>query len=171
MVGADVLLTVAEVAVAFAGFASVVVLFQHRDPTKWQPQIIVRLRTMVESSLGALFFSLLPFALHHLGATGQQLWAWSSGLMACVMVGFFTVVTKRSIPLIRSSRLSPRFSLIAAGFTVLVLGVQILNSAGFFFHREFGAYLIGVIWSLAFASLMFLRVVVFPSSGSVGPDE
>ena len=60
MVGGDVLLTLAEVSVAFAGFSSVVVLFVHRDPANWPPAVPARLRAMVESSLGTLYASLLP---------------------------------------------------------------------------------------------------------------
>ncbi|MEN8184352.1 MAG: hypothetical protein ABFS46_17640 [Myxococcota bacterium] len=171
MIGADVLLTIAEVSVAFAGFASVVVLFQHRDPVKWSPRVVVRLRTMIESSLCALLLALLPFALHHLGLSGEQLWGWSSGLAAGALVLLSSAVVRRSLRFIRSRELSRPFAFATFGVNVLVFGALVLNAAGVLFQREFGPYLLGVIWALAFASLMFLRVVVFPDAGAARRDE
>ncbi len=39
----------------------------------------------------------------------------------------------------------------------------LLNAADVVLHRAFGPYLVGVTWTLVFASLMFLRVVILPA--------
>ena len=164
MQGADVLLTIAEVAVAFAGFASVVVLFQHRDLNRWPAAVVVRLRTMIEGSLTALFSALLPFVLHHLGLAGDGLWAISSLVLALAYVAFGTLVWRRSRGALASGELSRFFSVTVAAISIFVFAALLLNASGIIFHRAFGAYLVGVSWALVFASLMFLRVVVLPRS-------
>lgn len=83
-------------AVAFAGFASVAVLFQHRDPRSW-----------------------------------------STTMAAAVSLGVFAAL--------------------------------LLDAAGVGFQRAFGPYLVGVTWALAFAGLMFLRVVILPTAASGPP--
>lgn len=164
--GSDVLLTIAEVAVAFAGFASVVVLFQHREPSNWPPAIVVRLRTMIEGSLAALFSALLPFVLHHLGLAGQSLWATSSLALALAYVAFFNLVWRRSRRLLASRELSRSFTVTVGIISMLVLVALLLNAANVGLHRTFGAYLTGVAWTLVYTSLMFLRVVVFPAGST-----
>lgn len=166
MQGADVLLTIAEVAVAFAGFASIVVLFQHRDPAKWPQAVVVRLRTMIEGSLAALFSALFPFVLHHLGLPAKPLWALSSLVLAAGYVAFTGLVWRRSRGPIARRELSRSFSASVGAISVFVFVMLVLNAADIVFHRGFGVYLVGVSWTLVFASLMFLRVVVFPTGSS-----
>lgn len=169
MEGADVLLTIAEVAVAFAGFASVVVLFQHRDPESWPVSLVVRLRTMIEGSLVTLFSALLPFVLHHLGLDGAQLWMLASLALAFGYAGFGTLVWRRSRSALGAGQLSPGFSAGVAVVSASLLAALLVNATGAVFARPFGAYLLAVTWTLVFASLMFLRVVVFPSGSSGSP--
>lgn len=165
MTGADVLLAIAEAAVALAGFASVVVLFQHRDPTHWPPFVVVRLRSMIELGFATLFFALAPFAPHHLGASAQTTWAGCSALLAVGGAVLFAVVYRRSRPFLGRG-LSPGFSGVVGLVTAIVLGLQVLNVFGWIVARGFGAYLVGVLWLLAFAALMFLRLVAFPDPGA-----
>jgi hypothetical protein len=162
--GTDVLLTVSEVAVAFAGFASIVVVFQHRDPAQWSPAIVVRIRTMIEASLSTLFSALLPFVLHHLGLAGSELWAVSSLLLAVAHVTFGVRVARLSAGLISRRQLSRRFSGAVLGVAILIVVVLLLNGTGLGFGPSFGPYLVAVTWALGFSSLMFLRVVVLPVS-------
>jgi hypothetical protein len=164
--GADVLLTIAEVAVAFAGFASVVVLFQHRDPTNWPAAVVVRLRTMIEGSLTTLFSALLPFVLHHFGLAGPALWATSSVVLALALVASGARVYRRSRVPLATGQLGRSFSVAVIAITALVCLALLLNAVGIGFHRGFGPYFLGVVWTLAFASLMFLRVATFPMGSS-----
>jgi hypothetical protein len=164
--GADVLLTIAEIAVAFAGFASIVVLFQHRDPGRWPAAVVVRLRTMIEGSLVTLFSALLPIVLHHLGLSGGTLWSVCSVALALGYAVFGGLVWRRSRAALAGGQLSPAFSAAVAGVTVALGAGLLLNAADLVFHRTFGAYLAGVAWALVFASLMFLRLAAFPIGAS-----
>jgi hypothetical protein len=162
----DVLLTIAELAVAFAGFASVVVLFQHRDPGRWPADVGIRLRTMIEGSLVTLFSALLPFVLHHLGLVGPPLWTTASLALAFAYPAFGIRVWRRSRGAIASGHLSGSFSSVIGAVTVCVTVALLCNAAGIGFAGDFGPYLLGVAWSLVFASLMFLRLAAFPIAGA-----
>lgn len=166
MQGADVLLTIAEVAVAFAGFASVVVLFQHRDPRRWPPAVVVRLRTMIESSLVTLLSSLLPFALFHFGLADQALWATASFLLALGLVAYSGRVWALARTPLAAGHLSRSFTATNGAVALVLTVALLLNAGGIFLHRRFGPYLVAVIWGLGFTSLMFLRVVILPTSPS-----
>jgi hypothetical protein len=166
MQGSDVLLTIAEVSVAFAGFASIVVLFQHRDPDNWPASVVIRLRTMIECSLVALFAAIFPFVLHHLGLVGEVLWGTASVVFGLVYIAFALRVWRHSRPGLESGELSRTFA-VSSNLGVAVVSLLLLvNGMGIMFQRAFGPYLVGVACTLLFASLMFLRVVVFPTSPS-----
>ena len=76
----DLLLTTAEISIAFAGFASLVTLLGRRSPEHRLPLDVTRLRGMILTSLLALAFSLFPFLPHMLGASPQAVWRISSGV-------------------------------------------------------------------------------------------
>lgn len=164
MPGADVLLTVAEIAVAFAGFASVVVLFQQGEPARWAPAVVVRLRTMIESSLVTLFAALMPFLLHHGGLADESLWGTASAVLVVAYAAFGARVWGRSRGAVASGELSGAFSAAMAGVTLLVGAALLCNAFGVLLQRGIGAYLVGVAWILGFSSLMFLRLAAFSDS-------
>ena len=162
MEGADVLIGCAEIAVAFAGFASIVVLFQHRDPAHWPAYIVLRMRSMIEVSVAALVFALVPFVFYHAGAPPPLTWRLSSGALALVVTLIAARVFQRSRPLLGAGGLDPRFASGVAATTALAFALLLLNAIGYPFGPGFAAYLTGVLWLIVFAGLMFLRLVVLP---------
>ena len=165
MEGADVLLTIAELAVAFAGFASIVTLFQHRDPASWPASVPVRLRAMVEASLGTLYGALFPFLLHHMGLTGDALWRAAS---AAGLVGFAYMSVSmllRARPQLPSGEMSTRFTYGLGAVALAIAALLACNVAGAPFPPGFGPYLAAVVYSLVVASFVFLRMIVRPISG------
>jgi hypothetical protein len=165
LIGSEILLTIAELSVAFAGFSSIVVLFQHRDPANWPAAVPVRLRAMVESSFATLYGSLLPLVLHHLGLEGPSLWAVSSGFVSLVLLGVGFSFYRRAQPHLPTGDLSRKFTFTLTIVTVPIVALQLLNTTGLLFTPRFGPYLLAVVWSLVVASLIFLRMVVSPISG------
>ncbi len=85
----DVLLTIAEVAVAFAGFASLVGVLGQRTSAD-DPRVIgVRMRGMLLSSLMVVAFSLFPILLARYGASPDLLWMGSSLALLAVTVCYY----------------------------------------------------------------------------------
>ena len=62
----DLLQTIAEIAAAFAGFASVVVIFRRRGNVHTDEATRVTFQSMLLGSLFVVFFSLLPLILDQL---------------------------------------------------------------------------------------------------------
>ena len=90
MSDSDILLTIAEVAVAFAGFSSLVGILGQRSSLD-DPRVLgVRMRAMLLSSLLVVAFSILPVVMARYGTTPELLWS-SSSLMLLVTVGAFCV--------------------------------------------------------------------------------
>ena len=85
----DVLLTIAEVAVAFAGFASLVGVLGQRTSAD-DPRVIgVRMRGMLLSSLMVVAFSLFPILLAGYGASPDLLWMGCSLALLAVTVCYY----------------------------------------------------------------------------------
>jgi hypothetical protein len=85
----DVLLTIAEVAVAFAGFASLVGVLGQRSSAD-DPRVIgVRMRAMLLASLMVVGFSIFPILLAAYGADPDLTWMVSSLVLLVVTVGYY----------------------------------------------------------------------------------
>lgn len=165
MEGSDVLLAICEVAIAFAGFTSIVGVLGQRGGGHWDAEDSFRLWLMIESSLATLFFSLLPFTLHHFSLDGTTVWGVSSGAMAIFLVVHLAVVAPR---VARSGRWSTRrFEPLIGACIVATLTVQSLNVLGIGFGRSFAAYLLGLILFLGLASMHFVALLVAVHSSNL----
>ena len=80
----EVLLTTAEVAVAFAGFTGLIGLFITRNRGVLVEGEVLRFRTILDYSLGALLTALFPFLPAALQLSEASIWRLSS---AAVLLG------------------------------------------------------------------------------------
>jgi hypothetical protein len=154
----DSLLTFAELAVAFAGFSSIVVLFQHRIEGAWTSIDAIRFRTMIQASLFATVFAVLPLPVHKLGASSGVVWSLCGSALA-VLLGLGIVGQFRARRLFSGAVAMVRWG----AFQVLswaAFVAQLLNAFGVFFHRESGPYIFGVTWLLFCAGWQFYQLVV-----------
>lgn len=166
---AELLLTMAEVSVAFAGFASITVLFRGRSAGDWAFADVLRYGAMLRASLFACLFSLLPVVLFHAGASESWTWSVTSvGLLAYgatrshIFALLLRVGARPSVEIVRNA--------IALG---LIVAFQLLNLLGLGFHREAAPVLLGVGLLLANAGANFYRLVVVEPSvtGSANRPE
>lgn len=82
MQDSDLLLTISEVAAAFAGFASLVTILGQRTPGDDVRVSSLRMRAMVLYSLLVVAFALVPFVLNRYGLPELVVWRVSSVLFA-----------------------------------------------------------------------------------------
>jgi hypothetical protein len=85
----EALQTIAEVGVALAGFASLVAVFRRRPDEVWAPRALAGLRFMIELSLCAVLFAILPFCLVATGLGEEETWLVSCLALAvayCVLL-------------------------------------------------------------------------------------
>lgn len=172
MEGSDVLLAISEISIAFAGFTSIVGVFGHRVGERWSPENSLRLWLMIESSIATLFFSLLPFVLHHLSFGEAIVWGVSSGTMTAFLLLHSAVVGRKLRSLYRADQWSTRhLESLVGGFIFATIVVQSLNVLGVGFHRSLGAYLLGLILLLSLASMHFVALIVVVHSSMSRPDD
>jgi len=86
----EVLLTIAEVAVAFAGFASLVSILG-RGTSVDNPRVLsLRMRAMLLTSLLVVGFALFPLILGGYGVPGRADWIVSSVALLAATLGYYT---------------------------------------------------------------------------------
>jgi hypothetical protein len=163
----------AEVSVAFAGFASITVLFRGRSAGEWTTRDRLRYGAMLRGSLSACLFSLFPIVLLQAGVS--ETWTWSV-TSACLLV--YGVALSRVFVFLFRIGARPNVELVrnmtAAGLNV---SFQLLNLLGIGFHREAAPVLLGVALLLANAGANFYRLVFVspskprPPKGPDGPSH
>lgn len=153
----DSLHLVAELAVAFAGFASLVAVIgrrQGRDDPHWDA---ARLGSMLETSLLVIAFSLLPLLPFKAGLSVEFSWRISAGVFAVSGVALTLHQGRRVRKLPGYSFLRPWTILVGVLSGSAVLGLT-LGASGLLDLVE-ATYLWGLYSHLAMAGLLFLRLV------------
>ncbi len=155
----DLLLTLAEVSVAFAGFASIVVLFKRRDSGLWRAEDAFRFGIMLEYSLAALFFAVAPVLLGYFEVGRPGVWAASSAAL-----GLFIVVEAprgwwSARRLARAGRLNWALNTFIGVLALSSVVALLLNVIEVGFHGEGGPYVAGVCVLLLGAGINFYRLV------------
>jgi len=98
----ETLLTIAEVSVGFAGFASIVtVLGKRSDAEAFQDAL--RIRVMLVYSLSVVFLCFLPAILRGYAVPEATVWRLSSAVLAgTALVLFFTIIRPRASVVVTS---------------------------------------------------------------------
>ncbi len=156
----DILLTSAEVAVAFAGFTGLIGLFISRNRGVVAEGEILRFRTMLDYSLIALLAALFPFFPAALQLPDAAIWRISSIAMLFGLVGYWLIVG-RSLYRRSAANRDDEWRLIGVfvGGDVVLAALLIENAAGFLHAPSFFAYLVAVFWQLIGAIIGFGSVV------------
>ena len=155
----ELLNTTAEIAAAFAGFASVVVIFRRRGDVRTDEQTKVTFQSMLLGSLFVIFFALLPLVLARLLDSSQDGFFYSAALLLAYIVGTFIWGLTRG----GGSNLSAIPYFIAA---LTIAGTQI---AGLFrvFPTE-DLYLVGVFSLLTISGYAFYSLITFTDDDQDG---
>ncbi len=150
----DVLLSVAEISVAFAGFAGIITAVAGRSDGGWDPGNLTRFRLMITSSLSATVMSLMPYVF--LLNSDQIDWNWSVGLLGVFML-FSSAMWIRSFVLGRknlNNYVSFGISLMAVSATLAQL-VALTD----FVVADLGIYFLGVFCLFIQSCIAFFRLV------------
>jgi hypothetical protein len=157
----DFFLTLGEMAVTLAGFASVVVVFNRRESGTWDRADVTRLRGMLGASLNAAFFSMLPVGLHRAGVSEAAVWSVSSFVLSCLMM-FVVVVIFGQIRSLPSGSYSRPGSHLMRGSLALVAFLLVLNAFSLGFTGGPAIYILAVALLLVMAGVLFIRMVILP---------
>ena len=158
MEGSEYLYTVAEVSVAFVGFAAIVIAVRLRSKELDEFEHIL-VAWLVERSLAALGFALLPNLLHFFGVPLDRSLPFGSGLLAMYFLAVFVRMLRhyrdRNIPVI----VSRRGLLIRLVIVGVFLSSQMLAALELLPFGPLGWYLLGVSGLLVIAGGIFATIL------------
>jgi hypothetical protein len=156
----EILLTVAEIAIAIIGFAGIVTALRGETSESAGSLHRLRLRIMVEGSASVMLLAFLPLLLSGL-FEGSSVWAVASGVLAVSspVYVYSVIVRQRRIfggKTLEETLLFDSFLVFLAAVVEVIL---IFNTLGLFFEPKFEVYLLGVLLPLAAAVAMFVRAI------------
>lgn len=153
----DILLTTAEIAVAFAGFASLISVIARGSVLN--PRLTtLQLRSALEVDLFVVAFSLIPIIPLSFGLASSSAWRLSSLLFVVAsQLVTFTMTRRwfRSADLSVATSVKVTVGTLSLGADLLLLG----NALGFFGSAAFPVYLTALFANLGLAGFYFLLVV------------
>jgi len=159
----EALTAAAQIAVALAGFAGVVVAFRSGSLHDWSPLDRLRLWLLLGNALGPLFACLLGMLLLAIKPTPPSIWQWCSGFSVLLFLAFGFVSRRRQATLgareIRGMGVY-RYLFYFMGIAAMVVAlVQIYNSvvAGFFW-----LFYLSIIFQIVLGGLQFARMILLP---------
>jgi hypothetical protein len=158
MADLDPLLTIAEVSVAFAGFASLVTVVARRDIKSWNEGNLVRFRLMIYMSLSSILFALLPFAFLYFKLESETVWRYSGGLLGLYLGSYLSLSIPVFVKLVRSGELNGFVASTTASLGIVAAMVQIL-SFFYVFQPSVGTYFVGALYFLFLSGVSFVRLV------------
>jgi hypothetical protein len=163
----DTLLTIAEIAVAFAGFSSIVVVFRNRDAESWETIDAIRYHVMLAGALMTAVFAGVPFVVSWLAVPTTLVWRVSSAALLLyltpLIVGQFRARSLFPSPAGQARWLV--FLLTSSG-AAACLG---LNVVGIALTGAAEPYLVGITWILFLSGWQFYQLVSLPSVAGSGP--
>ena len=154
----DPLLTIAEVSVAFAGFASLVTVVARRDIGTWDGGNLLRFRLMIYMSLSSILFALLPFAFFYFDMPEEQAWRVSGGILGIYLGLYLSSIAPQMRRLVAEGDLNGYVAAISAVLGISTASVQLLALAGVL-AASIGTYYIGTLYFLFLSGLSFARLV------------
>lgn len=153
----ELLIGIAEIAIALAGFTGVVVAFGSRSVGSWHPGDRLRLAFLLEASLTAAAFALIALLLLSSLEDKPVVWVIMSTGWALYMVGSLWNSHRRISANTHAhgdvDKLANRVT--AALFSILV-AVQLVNAV---FWRELTPFLAAIMLNLAGAAMQFARLI------------
>lgn len=143
----ELLTTIAECAIGFAGFSALVVIIPQLAGEPWRGQMATGLWLMVSWCLTAFVFSLLPLVLVELGLSASKTMRITSGILGVAILVQGGLAGRRDRGLALSGPVQPteRRILVAASFAISISLLLFLNAAGVLPGSRSGWYLTGLL--------------------------
>jgi hypothetical protein len=164
--GAEILTTIAQLAVAVTGFSGIAIAFK-REPGGLTGFEAFRISILFANSLAAVFLALIPFAFFHLGWSEPAIWRTASGILAIFEITFLASHVPSARRFLRSHRQLFNLKLltfVTAGHVINTVA-QCLNSFGVT-RPQLSVFLFGLLWLLFHSIFQFGRILfVQPLAG------
>jgi hypothetical protein len=157
----DLLQTIAEIAIALAGFSGVVAFLGQRARGEWRSVDLFRFNQLLGSSFAALMFSFSPILLFRMGVSEPTAWRWSSGFIAAYLAAAVLLSNRgiRHLPGGQRDEIIPWVLTLILVIMAAVFVLQVLCAAGIAYAGEPGPVLVGLVWLLGFSAFQFIRLL------------
>jgi hypothetical protein len=151
----------AQIAVALAGFAGVVVVFRRESVHEWSPIDKVRLRLLLANSILPLGLCMVGLLLLTIKPMPPAMWRWCSGIEFVVFFVFVVTMAKtfrrlgvRNMQRESGSRFMP-YLFGAFGIAAMLLQLYNIASPG-----AFWPFFAGIVYQLIAAMAQFARMIL-----------
>ncbi len=153
---------IAEISIAFTGFAGIVGALAGNRLRPDQPHVWLPFWAMIEAGLGTLFAALFPLVPHYLGLPDQYVWSASSGLVVILIACHFVFMAPRFVRAFRDTSMVriPAIDFPLALFLLIALVTQLLNAVGIGLQQSAGGFLIGLYLLLLMSGLNFVYLML-----------
>ena len=154
----------AQIAVALAGFAGVVVVFRRESVHEWSPMDKFRLRLLLMNSVLPLALCMLGLLLLTIKPLSADIWKWCSGFAFVILVLFavtsMTIFHRLHLPQLQSYGRATHlvFNLFGILGTAVML-LQLFNAAVL---SAFWPFFTGIVFQLTGAMFQFMRIILMP---------
>jgi hypothetical protein len=164
----SILYILAEVSVSLAGFSGVVVAFRLRGIQGWSPTELRVLWLLIGDSFLILLFSLLPIPLALANWSQDALWAFCNALLGLsfIVIDLLVFRAERRDRAKRQHITVPVISTILYTLMIAAVGMGIallLSALNLIVPRGQAVYVLGLMFSLAFAALEFMFFIALMS--------
>jgi drug/metabolite transporter (DMT)-like permease len=155
--------TAAQIAVALAGFAGVVVVFRRESVHDWTPLDKLRLRLLLINSILPLALCVIGLLLLTIKPAPAAIWRWCSGASVVIALPF-AITTSRSFRRLDRQQLQ---SALATGFTfylvgLLGIGALLLQFFNIAILNAFWPFFTNIVVQLLAAMFQFARIILLP---------
>jgi len=151
--------TIAEIAAAFAGFTGVVIALGQRAAGRWLPAEKSTIRILLETSIGTVFFAMLPAILGTTIQNPTTTWRTCAGLLTV----YHVAILFRSDVLDRGQAgqlLGRRLDLIASGTGYISSCATAGVALGLLAEAAQLIYMLSLLWLLLVAALSFVGLLL-----------
>ena len=159
----EILSTAAQIAVALAGFAGVVVVFRRESVHDWSPIDKFRLRLLLTNSVLPLALSTVGLLLLSIKPEPPGIWRWSSGFAFVVLLPFgierLKIFSRFDQQELRSSHATRFVFYLSAALGIGATLLQLYNAA---FLGAFWPFFTGIVVQLIAAMFQFARIILVP---------
>ncbi len=163
----EALTTAAQIAVALAGFAGVVVAFRSKSLHEWSPRDKFRLWLLLGNALVPLFDCFFGMLLMTIKPTPLCIWNWCSGFSLLLSFPFGFLSWRRLSELgptvIKDMGVYRYFFYLVGGLATAVILSQFYNAL---VSGVFWLFYAAVIFPLAIGTLQFALMILLPPKAS-----
>ena len=160
----EALSTAAQLALALAGFAGVVVVFRSSAVHEWAPMDKLRLRLLLSNSVFPLALCLLAMWLLSVKPPPEWIWRGCSGLSVAFFFpfGVFTAKAMRAVPR-DDLRMGGSFKLVFYPVGMLGAAVIVLQIYNLIVLNAFWAFFALIVFQLLAGTFQFVRLIILAS--------